>query len=57
MGYCRLYDKAAVDPDLDIPGLFTGSFYNCAGDEDLLNMAFTFEKDREILFAREDTHR
>jgi hypothetical protein len=43
-------------PDLVIPGFFNGTFYYCAGDEDLLNMSFTLLKDGEILFTREAKH-
>jgi len=42
--------------DLDIPDFFTGTFYNCARDEDCLYMSFTLEKNGKVLFTRSDRH-
>jgi hypothetical protein len=43
-------------PDLDIPGLFTGTFYNCASDADRLEMTFSLKRNGEKLFKRKDKH-
>ena len=31
-------------PDLNIPGLFNGTFYKCVNDEDRIDMSFAFRK-------------
>lgn len=43
-------------PDLNIPGLFNGTFYFCVKDEDRINMSFIFKKNGKILFTRSDYH-
>lgn len=43
-------------PDLDIPGVFNGTFYYCLQDEDLMNMSFIFKKKGNILFTRSGHH-
>lgn len=43
-------------PDLNIPGIFNGTFYDCASNEDLLFMSYALIKDNKILFTREDKH-
>lgn len=43
-------------PDLDIPGLFNGTFYNCASDEDRLYMSYSLIKNGKLLFQRKDKH-
>lgn len=43
-------------PDLSIPGIFTGPFFDSAGDEELLPMSFTLHKNGDPLFRRKDTH-
>ncbi|SHI16732.1 DUF4474 domain-containing protein [Desulfosporosinus lacus] len=42
--------------DLKIPGFFTGTFYNCASDADLLQMSFILRKNGNVLFTREGEH-
>ncbi|SDH06727.1 DUF4474 domain-containing protein [Desulfosporosinus hippei] len=42
--------------DLKIPGFFTGTFYNCASDSDLLQMSFVLKKKGKVLFRREGEH-
>jgi len=42
--------------DLKMPGFFTGTFYNCASDADLLQMSFILRKNGNILFTREGKH-
>lgn len=39
---------------LDIPGI--GVFYNCADNTDRLKLSYTFKKNGETLFIREDIH-
>ncbi|MGI5848945.1 MAG: DUF4474 domain-containing protein [Christensenellales bacterium] len=46
----------AQNGDLDIPGMFKGTFYDCAADEDLLHMSFVFLKNGKTLFERSDKH-
>lgn len=43
-------------PDLNIPDIFNGTFYNCAKDEDRLYISFTLIKNGEVLFTRNDKH-
>ncbi len=43
-------------PDLNIPGVFNGTFYYCLRDEDLINMSFIFKKKGNILFTRSGYH-
>jgi len=42
--------------DLKIPGVFIGTFYNCASDTDLLQMSYTLKKNGKTLFTREGNH-
>jgi len=46
----------AEGPDLDIPGLFNGTFYNCASNTDLLYMAYSLVKNGKVLLTRNDKH-
>lgn len=43
-------------PDLNIPGIFNGTFYDCADDEDHLYLTFVLRKNQEFLFKRNDKH-
>lgn len=43
-------------PDLNIPGLFNGTFYYCAADEDHLQMFYALRKGSRLLFTREGRH-
>jgi len=43
-------------PDLKIPGVFNGTFYNCASDEDLLPMSITLKKSDQVVFKRSRPH-
>ena len=43
-------------PDLEIPGLFNGTFYYSVSNEDRINMAFAFRKKEELLFTRNGYH-
>lgn len=42
--------------DLDIYDVFSGTFYNCVNNQDLLQISFVLKKNDEILFTREDKH-
>ncbi|NLK75135.1 MAG: DUF4474 domain-containing protein [Clostridiales bacterium] len=43
-------------PDINIPGLFNGTFYHCVKDQDRINMSFVLRKNGNILFTRSDYH-
>lgn len=53
---CEIGVYATEDPDLDIPGVFKGTFYRCVDNADLLKMSFSLKKNDKILFTREDKH-
>ncbi|ODA39075.1 DUF4474 domain-containing protein [Desulfosporosinus sp. BG] len=42
--------------DLNILGLFNGAYYNCASNNDLLEMKYTLKKNGNTLFTREGEH-
>lgn len=41
---------------LNLPGIFSGTFYHSARNDERLTMSFTLRKNGEPLFTREDTH-
>lgn len=43
-------------PNLNIPGIFNGTFYNCPKDDECINMSFVFRKKGNILFTRSGYH-
>lgn len=43
-------------PDLNIPGLFNGTFYKCVNDKDRIDMSFAFRKNGNLLFTRSAHH-
>lgn len=43
-------------PNLNIPGIFNGTFYYCVKDEDRINMSFAFRKNGNLLFTRNAYH-
>ena len=45
-----------TESDIDIPGIFSGTFYYCVHDEDCINMSFVFKKKGNILFTRSGYH-
>lgn len=53
-GEIGIYNTAG--PDLTIPGVFNGTFYNSVADEDTLNMAFTLVRDDKVLFEIDEKH-
>ncbi|KUO64994.1 MAG: hypothetical protein APF84_07065 [Gracilibacter sp. BRH_c7a] len=42
--------------DVKILGIYNDTFYNCASEDNLLEMSYTLKKNGSILFAREGTH-
>lgn len=42
--------------DIDIPGIFSGPFFNAVSDEERLDISFTLKNKKESLFKREDYH-
>ncbi|NLZ92823.1 MAG: DUF4474 domain-containing protein [Firmicutes bacterium] len=42
--------------DIEIPNVFSGPFYDCAGNEDLLLMSCTLYKNQKPLFSRKAKH-
>ncbi len=42
--------------DIEIPGIYSGPFFDCAGDQDLLEMACTLYHHDKPLFTRRDRH-
>ena len=53
---CEIGVYSTKGPDLNIPGVFNGTFYNCVGNEDLLSMSLVLKKKGNVLFKREDKH-
>ncbi len=47
---------ATDKPDINIPGLFKGTFYNSIKDDEFLWMSFTLKKNGKVLFERGDRH-
>lgn len=43
-------------PDLNIPGLFNGTFYFCVKDEECIHMSFAIRKKGNLLFTRSSYH-
>ncbi|NLP44353.1 MAG: DUF4474 domain-containing protein [Peptococcaceae bacterium] len=41
---------------LNIPEIFSGTFYNCVNDSELLQMSYVLKKNGQILFTRSDRH-
>jgi Domain of unknown function (DUF4474) len=53
---CEIGIYNSEGPDVDIPGVFNGTFYNCVSDSELLEMSYILKKNNEKLFARKDKH-
>ena len=43
-------------PNLNIPGVFNGAFFQCLKDEDCIDMSFAFRKNGNLLFTRSAIH-
>lgn len=44
------------DSNLNIPGIFSGSFYFCPKDDECINMSYAFRKNGNLLFTRNGYH-
>lgn len=53
---CEVGVYTTTRPDLHIPGIFSGPFFDGAGDEDLLPITCTLYKNGDPIFTREDIH-
>ena len=53
---CEVGVYSSKWPDLNIPGVFDGTFYSCASNEDRLYMAFILYKNGEKIMTRKDKH-
>lgn len=53
---CEIGIYATERPDINIPGMFSGTFYYNASDSELLEMSCCLKKNGETLFTREDKH-
>lgn len=53
---CEIGVYNTREPELNIPGFFSGSFYEAAHEDDLLDMSYVLYKNGEKLFEREDKH-
>ena len=42
--------------DVDIPGIFSGAFYECVSDDDRLQMAYTLKKEDKAIIERKGRH-
>ncbi len=43
-------------PNLNIPGIFNGTFYYCVQDEDCISMSFVLRKNGNLMFTRSAYH-
>jgi len=53
---CEIGIYTTKGRDLNIPGLFNITFYNCVSNDDMLQMDFNLLKNGETLFSREEKH-
>jgi hypothetical protein len=53
---CEIGVYTSAGPDLNINGLFNGTFYNCASDEERLQMSLILKKNGKTLFTRKGKH-
>ncbi len=53
---CEVGIYTTDGPDLSIPGMFNGTFYNCANDDELLWMTCSLKKNGKIIFERSAKH-
>ena len=53
---CEIGVYNTDQPDIDIPGVFKGPYYNCADYDDHLYLSFVLRKNQEFLFKRNDRH-
>lgn len=53
---CEIGLYSTDGPNLNIPGIFDGTFYFSGSDEDRLYMSFSLRKNGTLLFYRSDVH-
>jgi hypothetical protein len=53
---CEIGVYTSVGPDLNIEGVFNGTFYNCAANVEQLQMGLILKKNGKKLFTREGRH-
>jgi hypothetical protein len=53
---CEIGVYTTTGPNLNIPGLFNGTFYYSASDDDHLLLGYTLLKHDKILFTRNEKH-
>ena len=53
---CEIGVYTSTWPDLNIPGVFDGTFYSCASNKDRLNMAFVLYKNGKEIMTRKGKH-
>lgn len=53
---CEIGIYVTDGPDLNIPGIFNGTFYRSVSDKELISMAYIVKKNNKRLFRREDKH-
>ena len=53
---CEIGVYTASGPDLNIKGVFNGTFYNCASNADRLQMSLSLKKNGKTLFTRKEKH-
>jgi len=53
---CEIGVYYTEEPDLDIPGLFSGTFYQCADNGNRLDLVFVLYKNGKELFHRDGKH-
>lgn len=42
--------------ELNVPGIFHGTFYNAVSDNERLNMSYTLKKNGKVMFTRDEVH-
>jgi hypothetical protein len=53
---CEIGIYSTEASELDIPGVFNGTFYYCPDSTGYLDMSYSLKKHRKTLFARKDRH-
>ncbi|MGI6727536.1 MAG: DUF4474 domain-containing protein [Anaerovoracaceae bacterium] len=53
---CEVGIYTSKNQDLNIPGVFNGTYYDCANEEDQLNIYLILKKNQSILFTRKGKH-
>ncbi len=55
-GEVGIYYTDSTSSDVNIPGLFSGTFYYCVNDEDRMNISFVLRKNGNLLLTRNGYH-